>query len=230
MKYNDRQNEILAITEKKQRVSVAQLARALDVSEMTIRRDLDRLSRDGLLRRYHGGAIANHEYMQYPINIRMHVNEREKRDLAKQAEVYIENGQTIFLPASSTCAFLLPCLKGYEDLCVITNSVQFMLTLSQMQIRCILTGGEYNATDRMLVGRTAERMLRSMNADIAFLACDGISEDGTVTVEDEQTAELVRIGFENAKRSIILADRSKLGGRYTYNVCKTDEADDILVL
>lgn len=230
MKYNDRQKEILSITEKKQKITVSQLARALDVSEMTIRRDLELLARDGLLRRYHGGAVANQEYMQYPINIRMHVNEKEKRDLAKRAEVYIENHQTIFLPASSTCAFLLPCLKGYEDLCVITNSVQFMLTLSQMQIRCILTGGEYNATDRMLVGRTAERVLRSINTDIAFLACDGISDDGAVTVEDESTAELVRIGFENAKKRIILADQSKLGNQYTHNICRTEEADEILVL
>ena len=68
MKYNDRQKEILAITEKKQKIRVAQLAKALDVSEMTVRRDLEVLARDGLLRRYHGGAIANQEYMQYPIN------------------------------------------------------------------------------------------------------------------------------------------------------------------
>ena len=168
--------------------------------------------------------------MQYPINIRMHVNEKEKRDLAKRAEVYIENGQTIFLPASSTCAFLLPCLRAYEDLCVITNSVQFMLTLSQMQIRCILTGGEYNATDRMLIGRVAERVLRSLNPDIAFLACDGISDDGMITVEDENTAELVRIGFEHSHKRIILSDRSKLGNKHTHNICHVDEADEILVL
>ena len=230
MKLNDRQKQILDITQKKQRVTVSQLAKTLYVSEMTVRRDLDRLERDGLLRRYHGGAIANQEYLQYPITLRMHINEKEKRDLAKRAEGYIENGQTIFLPASSTCSFLLPCLKNYENLCVITNSVQFMILLSQMQVRCILTGGEYQQTDKMLIGRNAERFLRSVNTDIAFLACDGISADGMVTVEDENTAELVRIGFENSQKRIILADRSKLDSKYTYNICHTDEADDILVI
>ncbi|MBQ8339887.1 MAG: DeoR/GlpR transcriptional regulator [Clostridia bacterium] len=230
MALNDRQKEILELTEKKQRITVAQLAKKLYVSEMTVRRDLAKLEQEGLLRRYHGGAIANQEYLQYPIGLRMHINEKEKRDLAKRAETYIENGQTIFLAASSTCAFLLPCLQHYEGLCVITNSVYFMQVLARMQVRCILAGGEYDATDRELVGRFTERFLRSVNTDIAFLACDGISDNGMVTVEKESGAELIRIGFENAKKRIILADRSKLGNKYTYNICKADEADDIIVI
>ena len=229
MALNDRQRQILDLVEKKQRISSTTLAKKLYVSEMTVRRDLAKMEEDGYLKRYHGGAIANSEHMEYLIEMRMHINEKEKRELAKRAQAYIQNGQTIFLPGSSTCAFLLPCLKQYEDLMVITNSVQFMILLSNMHIRCILTGGEYLKKDKLLVGRSAESFLRGFNTDIAFLACDGISDDGMVTVEDESTAALVRIGFENAKQRIILADRSKLGCKYTYNICKTDEADDIIV-
>lgn len=78
--------------------------------------------------------------------------------------------------------------------------------------------------------RREENILRSFNTDIAFLACDGISDDGLVTVEEESTAELVRIGFQNSARRIILSDRSKLGCKYTYHICKTEEADDILII
>jgi DeoR/GlpR family transcriptional regulator of sugar metabolism len=105
-----------------------------------------------------------------------------------------------------------------------------MQLLSKMLVRCILTGGEYSATDKDLTGRVAERFLRTVNPDIAFLACDGISDDGMVTVEKESVAELVRIGFENSKKRIVLADRSKMGIKCAYNICKTTEADDILVI
>ena len=226
---NERQQRILDLTAKKQRISVRALAKALYVSEMTIRRDLAKMEQEGYLLRYHGGAMANREDMQYPIDVRMRFHEKEKRDLAKQAERYIENGQTIFLPASSTCAHLIPCLRNYENLLVITNSVQFMLALSRMGIRCILVGGEYSEQNKMLVGRSSERFLRTLSANISFLACDGISDDGTVTVEDENTAEIVRIAFENSEKRIILSDHTKLGRKYTYNICHRDEADDILI-
>ena len=230
MALNDRQKQILMFTQKKHRATVSELAKALYVSEMTVRRDLAKMEQEGFLRRYHGGAISNSDYIDYPIDLRMHINEKEKRDLARRAQEYIQSGQTIFLPGSSTCAFLLPCLRQFEGITVVTNSVQFLIALSKMRIRCILSGGEYYESAKVLVGRNAESVLRGINTDIAFLACDGISDDGMVTVADENTADIVRIGFQNSDKRIILADRSKLGSKYTYNICKTDEADDIIVI
>ena len=230
MALNDRQQKILDLTEQRQRVTVGYLAKKLFVSEMTVRRDLVKLEQSGYLRRFHGGAVANSDYLDYPIETRMHINEKEKRDLALLAQTYIQDGQVIFLPGSSTCAFLIPLLKQYENLTVITNSVQFLLHLSKMRIRCILTGGEYLESAKVLVGRSAEQTLRSFHTDISFLSCDGISNDGAVSVADEGTAEIVRIGFQNSKKRIILADRSKLGGAHTYHICNTSDADDILVI
>jgi DeoR family fructose operon transcriptional repressor len=230
MGLNERQRQILEWTEKKQRISVSLLAKKLYVSEMTVRRDLDKMEQEGFLRRYHGGAVANSEHMQDPIDLRMHVNEKEKRDLAKKAEAHLQNGQTVFLPGCSTCAFLIPYLKKYENIHVITNSIQFLTVLSKMRIRCTLTGGEYYEKDKTLVGRDCENFLRSINTDIAFLACDGISDDGMVTIKDESQAALVRIGFRNSAKRVILSDRSKLGAKYTYNICHTDEADEIIVI
>ena len=230
MALNERQKQILMITQKKQRATVAELAKALYVSEMTVRRDLAKMEHDGYLKRFHGGAITNSDFMFYPIEARMHINEKEKQDLAKRAIRYVQNGQTIFLPGSSTCAFLIPYLKSFEDLRVVTNSVQFMIALSEMRIPCILTGGEYYERNKVLFGRSAEYFLRSINTDISFLACDGISDDGMVSVEDENSAEIVRIGFQNSTRRIILSDHSKLGCKYTYNICHVDEADDIIVI
>ncbi len=230
MPLNERQQEILAITQKKQRVSVSELARTLYVSEMTVRRDLAKMEHEGHLKRFHGGAIAQSDYLFYPIEMRMHIFEKEKQDLARRASRYLQNGQTIFLPGSSTCSFLIPCFAKFEDLTVITNSVQFVVTLSQMRVRCILSGGEYYERNKTLYGRNAENFIRSINTDISFIACDGISDDGMVSVESEESAELVRIGFQNSTRRIILSDRSKLGCKYTYNICHVNDADDVFVI
>lgn len=226
---SDRQRHILEIVQKKQRVTVPYLAKKLFVSEMTVRRDLKKMEYEGLIKRYHGGALVNSDYIQYPLNLRMHVNEKEKRDLAENITKYISDGQTVFLINSSTCAYIIPTLKQYRDLTVVTNSVQFVSMLAKLHVRCILTGGEYRESERCLIGREAENFLRGINPDIAFLSCDGVSEDGVVTINDPANAEIVKIAFRNANKKIVLAHSSKLGAKYTYTICTRDEADDIIV-
>lgn len=230
MKLNQRQKDIVNLVNLKQKVDVGFLAKTLFFSEMTIRRDLTKLENEGYLKRYHGGAIAMSESAQYPIDQRMHINEKEKRDIAKYAEKYLCDNQTILLPGCSTCAYLLPFLKNFKNLHIITNSVQFLTILSEMRIRCTLCGGEYYAADKILIGRDAVNFLCRINYDIAFLGCDGIDENGTVSVHREDSVELVKICFENAKKRIIIADHSKLDCRCKYNVCKTSDADDIIIL
>ena len=229
MGIKERQNQILEITQRKKRVPVEYLAKKLYVSEMTIRRDLKNMEHEGLIKRYHGGALAYSDYIQYPLDLRMRINEKDKRDLAASATKYVSDGQTIFLNNSSTCAYIIPCLKNYKDITVVTNSVQFVLMLSKLNVRCLLTGGEYRESEKCLLGRDTENFLRSINTDIAFLSCDGLSDDGTVTVNDAATAEIVKIAFKNSAKRIILAHHSKHGVKYTYNICQKDEADDIIV-
>ena len=229
MALNERQHQIFDIAQRKNRVTVRYLAKKLYVSEMTVRRDLKLMEQEGLIKRYHGGAMVHNDYVQYPIDLRMKINEREKRDIAQRATKYISDGQTIFLNSSSSCAYIVPQLKNYKDLHVITNSVQFVLALSKLEIKCSLTGGEYSKSERCLTGRDAENYLRSINTDIAFLSCDGISDDGMITSDDADRAEIVKIAFKNSARRIFLAHSSKLGVKYTYNICHTDDADDVVL-
>lgn len=225
----ERQKEILELVEKRQRVSVEEIAKETYVSPMTVRRDLEKMQREGYLKRYHGGAVANGDYLDYPIGTRMHINEKQKKQIALAAEKHIKNNQTIFLTGSSTCSYLIPYLKKHEGLLVITNSVQFMITLSRLGIRCILTGGEHYEKQKILLGRHTENFLRTMNFDIMIFSCDGLSENGNVTVESESGAELVKIGFANSDKRVLLADRSKAGLKYTYNVCHRDDVDDVII-
>ena len=229
MTLNERQKQILEITQQKQRVSVTYLSKKLYVSEMTIRRDLKAMEHSGLIKRYHGGALAQNDYIQYPIALRLKINEKEKRALAQRVTKYINDGQTIFLNNSSSCAYILPCLKEFKDVRVITNSVQFVQTLSKLEIDFVLTGGEYRESERSLVGRYTENFLRSINTDIAFLSCDGFSDDGIITVNDDANAEIVKIALQNSTKKIILAHHSKLGSKYRHNICHESETDEVIV-
>ncbi len=230
MELNQRQKDILDFVYQKQSVTVSFLAKALFFSEMTIRRDLTKLENGGYLKRYHGGAIDLSQTGQYSIEQRMHINEAEKRGMAKRAEKYLEDNQTIFLPGCSSCAYLIPFLKKYNDLHIITNSIQFLTILSEMHIRCTVCGGEYFDADRILVGRYAESFFRTINYDIAFIGCDGIDENGMVSVMREDSAELIKIGFKNTKKRILIADHTKFNLRAKYNVCNIADADDVIVL
>ncbi len=229
MALNERQNQILELTQQKQKVTVRYLSKKLYVSEMTIRRDLKLMENEGLIKRYHGGALAQNDYIQYPLLMRLKINEKEKRDLALRVTKYIKDGQTIFLNNSSSCAYIIPCLKNYKDIQVITNSVQFVQALAKFEIRCVLTGGEYRESERCLVGRETENFLRSINTDIAFLSCDGFSDDGMITVNDDSNVEIVKIAFRNSAKKIILAHHSKLGSKYRHNICHESEADEVIV-
>ncbi len=228
MRLNDRQKAILETIESRQKVSVAVLSKQLFVSDMTIRRDLQKLEKEGLIKRYHGGALALKGYIDYPFEMRMYMNEKEKKSMASEAEQYVEDGQTVFLQSSSTCAYIVPVLKARKNITVVTNSVQIMLMLANLQIPCMLSGGEYYKEERCLVGRIAENFFREIYTDVAFFSCSGISEEGMITEIDAETAEITRIAFRNARQKILLADNSKAKKLYTHHICHIDEFDRVI--
>ena len=230
MKLNERQKQIVELVNQKQRISVKTLSRTLFFCEMTIRRDLLKLESNGYLRRYHGGAIAMSCTEQYPIDQRMFINEQEKRALARCAAGYLHDDQTILLCGNSSCAYLLPFLKEYKNLHILTDSLQFLTTLSEMRIRCTICGGEYYAADKILIGHASENFFRQFNYDIAFIGCDGIEDDGTISVLREHSAQLCRIALLHAQKCVILADHSKLHTRSRFNICSRFDNKVVLLL
>ena len=227
---NERQNKILERLGKNERVRVRELAKELYVSEMTVRRDLEAMERENLLKRCHGGAVKIGNYQEYPIKVRMSINSKEKKDLAEQSKKYLKDGQVIFFNSSSTCAYIIPYLKDYKNIKVITNSVHLLVLLGNHHIPCALTGGDYFEAERCLVGRSAESFLREINADIAFVSGEGVSDDGYVTDGNPDLAEISKIAIKRAKIKILLMDKSKIGNKYAYNICHIDDADEIITV
>ena len=227
---NERQKKILSILGETGNVRVSKIARELFFSEMTIRRDLEKMERDGLLKRTHGGAVVNVSDFQYPINYRAEINKDQKKHLAAEATKYLSDGQLIFFNSSSTLAYLLPYLEKYQNVRVVTNSVYLLFRLAQMHVPCTLTGGQYDEIDQSLLGRQAERYLSEINPDLAFLSCEALSDDGRVTDSNPDIAEIAKIVIRKAKKAVLLMDRSKLGTLCPYDICTRDQLTDVILV
>lgn len=227
---NSRQGEILEYLKKNGRASVKHLAAQLYVSEMTIRRDLAVMEKDGYLRRYNGGAVYLSEDSILPFEARHLLHEKNKETLFKIARQYLRDELTVYLDSSSTCAFLLPFFTEYSDLLLVTNSVYCAQYAGRRHIRCILAGGDYFERDMCTVGSITEAFLRNINPDLAFFSTQGISEDGIISDGDEAQTAVRKIVLQNSRKKVFLFDREKQNKKFRYTLCSVSEADDIILI
>lgn len=230
MNLNQRQQDILGILKDKGRVRTVNLAKSLYASEMTIRRDLAFLENEGLLMRCHGGALPIGNHLFFPIKYRMLVNDKEKKALALSAKKYLCDDVTIFFNSSSTCAFLIPYLKEYKNIRVVTNSLFLTSLLAPLNIPCTVTGGDFVKGEECLCGSCTEEFLRGFHPDISFLSCEGISSDLEITESQSSMAQIAKIAIENSKLAVFLMDSTKKGNKYTHSVCRTNENENVVII
>lgn len=228
MSINERQKEILALLYQKGKASVGELSRTLFVSEMTVRRDLAEMEKGGFLRRYRGGAVLKSHCGEMPISERLLLDRTEKEALAAQCVAYLSDRMTVFIDSSSTCQYILPYLSQYRGITVITNSINAVLTLGKLHIPCILVGGEYYEQDMCTVGPLAQECVNNMNVDVAFFTTAAISRDGGISDFDVRQTMIRKFVMKNARKSVFLFEREKLGKKYLHTLCSKD--DDICVI
>ncbi len=192
---------------------VAELAAELGVSAMTLRRDLDRLERAGLVRRTHGGAVlAERLGFAFDFSARRQVNHKAKQAIAAEAARLVKPGDVVLLDAGTTTLELAVLLRDVADLVVVTPS---LAVASELQfsagVKTILLGGMLRSGTPDLTGEVAEASLDLLAVDVAFQGADGIGLDGTLYTADLGAASLERKGRERAARTYVLADSSKIG-------------------
>ena len=189
-----RQKEILAILGKKSDVSVTELCERLFVSPPTIRRDLQFLEKEGLIRRTHGGAaLLRGAASESPFAIRSGENRGAKEQLAEQALGFISDGMTLFLDSSSTVLRLARRLGEFRELTVITNGIRTAEVLSDFpQLTVYTTGGRVRPHSKSFIGTAACDFIRSHCADYAFFSSQGVSEENGATEANEEEALIKR--------------------------------------
>ena len=222
MQLSGRKREIFDLLCKRRSMTVAELAKILYVSEMTVRRDLTALEAHGFVTRYRGGAVARTEGT-LPLSERMHLEEDEKRALCERAAAYLADGISVFVDFSSTCQFILPQLKKFSGITLITNSVKALSTAEALKLPCHLLGGDYCEKEMCLLGPSAERAADTVNVDVAFFSVQGYDTDGTLTDGSLPAVSFRERIMKNAALSVFLFERAKLGKRYLYTLTPPEE-------
>ena len=229
MYYSERQSQILALLQTEKALSVHRLATRLSISESSIRRDLSALEELGKIKRTYGGAVLV-EAPEREVSLLYRSSQRipEKMEIARKAAKYIKDGMLIFLDASSSAAQLIPYLENFKDLTVVTNSPATSMKLGELKIRNYCTGGLLLRHSIAYVGSGAEDFLNRFTADIVFFSCRGLSADGILSDSMEEEVQIRRIMLKNAKKKVLLCDRSKYGQEYPYRLCKLSEVDAVI--
>ena len=226
MSKNNRSEEILQIVNSRGVISVGELSEKTYASRSTIRRDLEKLEQQGLLRRHHGGAESVLS-LRPPQIIRRQRNQAEKKVIASKAAALVGAGSTVFIDASTTVQYMIPHLAAIERLTVYTNGADTAMRLAEAKIRTVCTGGELLAESLAYVGSAAIDTVRKVYFDTMFFSCAGF-DDGVVSDWSEGETELRRVVMEQSAKRYFLADHTKRGERYTYIVCRTNELDKII--
>jgi DeoR/GlpR family transcriptional regulator of sugar metabolism len=193
-------------------IRVEDLCRVLKVSAATVRRDLDKLDRAGVIRRVHGGAVSVESRLEEPVFAEKTARAvREKRRIAETALTFIEPGDTIYLDGGSTVLELARLLRERTNLTVVTNSVHAAVELARRGPRLILVGGEMRRLSQTLVGPLTRLVLQELHLDKAFMGTIGFSLKEGLTTTDPSEAFTKELVMGQARQVIVMADGSKAG-------------------
>lgn len=209
----DRFQAIMSLLERSGTVKVSTIMEKLSVSDMTVRRDLDELEKQGLLERVHGGARLKDLYRQVELshNEKQIMYKEEKQKIVEKANQLINDGDTIFLGPGTTLELLAKVING-NDLRIVTNCLPVFQELNKHSAKntIYLLGGELREPTQCFVGEITNIALKDMNFHKAFFSCNALSEQKvmTSTFEEGQTQKLA---LDNSVERYLLIDHSKVG-------------------
>ncbi|WP_096200116.1 DeoR/GlpR family DNA-binding transcription regulator [Bacillus sp. FJAT-45350] len=211
--FEKRKDIIMDIIHKDDRVRIIDLIKVLGVSGETVRRDLDRMEKENLLKKVHGGAVREKGGSQEaPFDKKSMVKSEEKQMICKAAAELVEDGDIIFIGHGTTPLEMVHYLKEKKGVIIITPSMPILLLcLEVFEGRVIFTGGELVREQKLTAGPIAENVIGELKANKAFIAAGGISAKSGVTDYDLYGATLSRKMMERADEVIVLADNTKFG-------------------
>jgi DeoR family fructose operon transcriptional repressor len=211
-------------------VEVAALAEELGVTTETVRRDLTTLERHALLRRVHGGAIPIERLGFEPaLAARDSVLTAEKERIARLALAELPDEGTILLDAGTTTARLADALPPDRELVVLTNSLPIAMSLSvRPNLTVLMLGGRVRGRTQAAVDAWALQALADSYVDVAFIGTNGISLERGLTTPDTTESAVKRAMIRAARRSVVLADHTKVGQDHLSRFATLDEIDTII--
>ncbi|NSC24894.1 DeoR/GlpR transcriptional regulator [Streptomyces albus subsp. chlorinus] len=222
-----RHEKLLRILGEEGVLPVGEIARRLQVSEATARRDVTDLSDAGRLRRVYGGAVAR-EPAERPF-AEEEVDDLPAKDaVAARAAELIGNGETVLLDIGTTTLQLARLLHGRKITVVTSNLAVYEELRSDADVTLVLLGGEVRRNYHSLVGQLTQAALREIYADRVFLGTSGVLPDGRVLDTTEVEVPVKRAMLGAARQAVLLATARKFPGTGSARVCQAGDIDMLI--
>ncbi|SDD90238.1 DeoR/GlpR family DNA-binding transcription regulator [Riemerella columbipharyngis] len=211
-------------------VLVAGIAKELNVSEVTIRKDFNLLEKKGLLFRNHGGAtLVNPYVVDKPLSHKQHLNKSEKHLISMKATNFIEDNDVIILGSGTTVLNMVEHFPKDKNITVITSSLLIASTLCQYEkVNVIQIGGDVRKSSQSTVGPVAQELMQEISANKLFLGIDGLDLDFGISTSNNAEAYLNKLMIKNVSKTYILADHSKFGKKGLSHICPLKDIDFII--
>ncbi len=227
----ERREYILNLVKRTGSVSAIDIAKNLDVSETTIRRDLNRLAQKKLIRRTYGGALnIDTVGQELKFDVQKDILINEKKKIALAASRFVEEGDVILIEAGTTGLQTALNITNIKNLTVITNSIDIasILERTNPSYHIILSGGFLRAETHSLIGPIAEYSFKNINVDKAFIGISGIDINKGITAVDQIEAQTKKAIINSAKTVFALCDHSKFS-RVSMSYVAPINAIDIII-
>lgn len=227
MIYELRKKAILSSLTSQEVVDVIDIAKELNVSPITIRRDLDRLAAEGLLKRTHGGATKNDNYPIISFEGKSIENKEAKKHICQLAATLIEVGDSVFIDCGSTTFGLCQFIRE-KKITVITNSLPVFNALVGSEVSLNIIGGAYDNKRMAIHGEMAVDHINKYFVNKAFLGVDGISAEYGLTSNSEYESSVTKAMMENSQETILLSDDNKIEKRCYYSFAPLNLLDVLI--
>lgn len=230
----ERQHMIMDRIQKDKSVKVVELSKQFGVTEETIRRDLEKLAKKGIVKKTYGGAILmsyreDKESEDPSFDHRVKENTTSKAKIGRVIAQLLEDGETIALDSSTTCLEVAKQLPEHRQLTVITNGISVITTLSVYEdVTVISTGGTLKSASLSLIGPTAKHNIRSYYADKAVISCKGIDLARGVMESNELEKEIKQALIGIARETILAVDHAKVNKSSIHKLIELNQVDCIV--
>ncbi|RKY62367.1 MAG: DeoR/GlpR transcriptional regulator [Candidatus Latescibacterota bacterium] len=230
MGFSERKDVILGEIKRRGRVSVPELSSLLGVSQVTVRRDLQRLEREGYVVKTYGGAVSTDRVaFEFSFQKKLQRNVAEKERIGRYAAGLVEEGEAIFLDNGTTTLQIAYNLRTRRNIKVVTNSLCVVYALEPAEgIELILLGGIVRRGWNDLYGPLTEKAIAELHVDKAFVGADGVSPEAGFTAADLRTARPTELVVRSAKKVIVVADHTKIGRVAFVRFASLDDVDMLI--
>jgi DeoR/GlpR family transcriptional regulator of sugar metabolism len=224
--FETRKRKIFDLLLQQKTVSVAELSRLLSVSDMTIRRDIRSMAKEGLLKQVHGGAVRPQgNDVERPFSARQVEQLGRKQAIAREVLSWLQGNETFYIDGSTTCSELSQLLKFHKQHMVVTDSLSVLKELGGCPgIELVVLGGTLERDGNTFDGLLAVENARRIQVDCCFFSATGFSDEDIVNA-GMIGSQVKQMMIRNARKVVLLADSTKYGKNGIFKLCRWSEVD-----